>query len=139
MSLRHDLAKVLAADARYTVDAYAFVFESLEHAKSSRRKRERTSVRDRPKPVQRSRHVNGRELCESVRRLALDHYGYMAMTVLMLWGIRSTRDVGEIVFNLIASGELKKTHADSKADFVNVFDFEKAFRSDFVVPLDEVA
>ena len=43
------------------------------------------------------------------------------MTVLALWGIRSTSDIGEIVYNLIASGDLEKTPSDSRADFDNVF------------------
>ena len=84
-------------------------------------------------------HVSGRELCEGARRLALEHYGLMALTVLNLWGIRSTSDLGEIVFNLIASGDLEKTPNDSRSDFDRVFDFETALRRDYILALDEVA
>jgi uncharacterized repeat protein (TIGR04138 family) len=63
----------------------------------------------------------------------------MALTVLNLWGIRSTSDLGEIVFNLIASGDLEKTPADSRSDFDRVFDFETALRRDYILALDEVA
>ena len=63
----------------------------------------------------------------------------MALTVLRLWGIRSTSDIGEIVYNLIASGDLEKTPTDSRVDFDHVFDFDAAFRRDFVLELDEVA
>ena len=45
----------------------------------------------------------------AARRLALRYYGLMAITVLNEWGIRSTSDIGEIVYNLIASGDLDKT------------------------------
>jgi uncharacterized repeat protein (TIGR04138 family) len=137
MSLRDDLVGVLARDSRYTIHAYAFVFEALEYTKSLR-KRPQARTRGRGRSAA-SRHVTGRELCEGVRRLALEHYGMMALTVLNLWGIRSTSDLGEVVYNLIASGELEKTPADSRSDFDNVYDFEKAFRRDFVLALDEVA
>ena len=85
------------------------------------------------------RHVSGRELCDGARRLALAQYGLMALTVLNLWGLRSTSDLGEIVFNLIASGDLEKTPSDTRADFDRVFDFETAFRRNYVLALDEVA
>ena len=53
--------------------------------------------------------------------------------------MRSTSDIGEIVYNLIASGDLKKTPTDSRADFDNVFDFEAVFRRNYVLALDDVA
>src|SRR4051794_2086547 len=110
MSLRDDLAGVLARDPRYPIQAYAFVFEALESTKSTRVKSQ-TRRRARGKAAAPSRHVSGRELCEGARRLALEHYGLMALAVLRMWGIRSTSDLGEIVYNLIASGDLEKTPA----------------------------
>ena len=139
MSLRNDLAGVLARDPRYPIQAYGFVLESLEYTKRSLKKRVQTRSRARGKAFAAARHVSGRELCEGARRLALEHYGLMALTVLNLWGIRSSSDLGEIVFNLIASGDLEKTSNDSRSDFDRVFDFETALRRDFVLALDEVA
>ena len=141
MSLRDDLAGVLARDPRYPIQAYAFVLEALEFTKKEKTERRRSQGRGRPrgKSSQASRHVSGRELCEGARRLALNHYGLMAMTVLGLWGIRATSDLGELVYNLIASGDLEKTTNDSRADFDGVFDFETALRRDYVMALDEVA
>src|SRR4051794_3476807 len=105
MSLRDDLAGVLACDARYSIQAYAFVFEALDYAK-----RKKTQARSRrPRAIDVSRHITGRELCEGARELALRHYGLLAITVLGQWGIRSTSDIGEIVYSLIASGDLEKT------------------------------
>lgn len=138
MSLRTDLARVLARDPRYTIQAYAFVFEALEFSKSLKKRAQRPA-RGKARASAATRHVTGRELCEGARRVATEHYGLMALTVLKLWGIRSTADIGEIVFNLIASGELEKTSSDTRADFDNVFDFDNAFRRDFVLALDEVA
>lgn len=137
MSLRDDLAGVLARDPRYSIHAYAFVFEALEYTKRTRRK---ARARDRRTPkLDYSQHVNGRELCEGVRDLALKQYGLLAVAVLGQWGLRSTSDIGEIVYNLIASGDLETTPQDSRADFDGVFDFEAALRRDYVMPLDDVA
>jgi uncharacterized repeat protein (TIGR04138 family) len=139
MSLRDDLAGVLARDSRYSIQAYAFVLEALDFTKKSQKKRRQTRSRATGKPLGAVHHVSGRELCEGARRLALAQYGLMALTVLGLWGIHSTADLGEMVFNLIASGDLEKTPSDSRADFDNVYDFETAFRRDYVLTLDEVA
>jgi len=142
MSLRDDLAGVLARDPRYPIQAYAFVLESLEYTKKEKDEKRRSQGRGRPRGKSRlelSRHVSGRELCEGARRLALAHYGLMSMTVLALWGIRSTSDLGDLVYNLIASGDLEKTSNDSRTDFDNVFEFETALRRDYVMALDEVA
>lgn len=139
MSLRASLARVLARDPRYPIQAYAFIFEALEYTKrTARRSPTRAQARARSSSSA-TRHVTGRQLCEGARRLALESYGLMALTVLKLWGIHSTSDIGEIVYNLIASGDLEKTPSDARSDFDGVFDFEQAFRRDFVLTLDEVA
>ena len=63
----------------------------------------------------------------------------MALMLLKLWGIRATSDLGEVVYNLIASGDLEKTPTDSRSDFDGVFDFETALRWEYVLVLDDVA
>jgi uncharacterized repeat protein (TIGR04138 family) len=138
MSLRDELAGVLALDPRYSIHAYAFVFEALEYTKSLK-KRLQARTRPRSRRTSKSRHVTGRELCEGARLLALSHYGLMAITVLNQWGIRATSDLGEIVYNLIASGDLERSASDTRDDFNLVYDFEVALRRDFVLPLDDVA
>ena len=74
-----------------------------------------------------ARHITGRELAEGCRDLALDRYGLMALSVLEFWGIRSTRDFGEIVFALVECGVLVKQDDDSLGDFEDVFCFSEAF------------
>jgi len=78
-------------------------------------------------------HVSGQELCDAIRRLALQQYGYMAKTVLNNWGLRRTGDFGEIVFNLIRIGQMRKTTQDVREDFNDVYDFETAFREEFKI------
>jgi uncharacterized repeat protein (TIGR04138 family) len=137
MSLRDDLAGVLARDPRYPIQAYAFVFEALEYTKNLK---QRSLARHRSRAWSTApRHVTGPQLCEGARRLALDNFGLMALTVLNLWGLHATSDLGDVVYNLIASGDLEKTSTDSRSDFDGVFDFEDAFRRHFVLELDEAA
>lgn len=138
MSLRDELAGVLARDHRYSIHAYAFVFEALEYTKDLK-KRVQARTRTRGRRASKLRHVTGRELCEGARLLALSHYGLLAMAVLGQWGIRETSDFGEIVYNLIASGDLERSPADTKADFDRVYEFEDALRRDYVLALDDVA
>ncbi len=139
MSLREDLERVLARDSRYTVHAYAFVFEALEHTKFLRKQARASARSRRVRTPSFSQHVTGLELCEGVRELALRQYGLMSMAVLAQWGIHSTSDIGEIVYNLIASGDFEKTPSDSRSDFDNVYEFEDVFRRNFVMTLEDVA
>ncbi len=143
MNLRDQLARVIARDPRYTIESYAFVLEALREARNQKLKRKRRK-RDQERavggrkpahaavpgapPGDPSGHVTGRELCHAARRLAVGYYGMLAITVLDQWGIRSTSDIGEIVYNLIASGDLDRTPNDQRSDFDHVFDFAKALR-----------
>lgn len=73
------------------------------------------------------RHISGQELCFGLRDLAVRQFGMMARTVMNAWGIRSTQDIGRIVFILVESGVLRKSDHDAAEDFDAVFDFEDAF------------
>jgi uncharacterized repeat protein (TIGR04138 family) len=64
-------------------------------------------------------------------------YGYMSKTVLNSWGIRTTGDFGEIVFNLIKIGKMRKTPDDCREDFENVYDFDEAFERGFKITLPD--
>lgn len=73
------------------------------------------------------RHITGRELAEGCRDLALERYGPMARSVLEFWGIRTTRDLGEIVFALVDCGVLVKQAGDTLDEFDSVYSFEEVF------------
>jgi uncharacterized repeat protein (TIGR04138 family) len=154
MSLRDQLPRIIACDPRYALDAYAFVLEALHSARLQKLKaQDRAPNQPRPAPPRRGKgarpskarravpsgHVTGQELCESLRRLALRQFGLMAEAVLRHWGIRSTSDIGEIVYNMIATGDLEKTPQDSRADFDNVFEFATALRPKLILARDDVA
>jgi uncharacterized repeat protein (TIGR04138 family) len=83
------------------------------------------------------RHVSGQELCEAMRLYAHEQYGYMAKNVLNHWGLVSTSDFGEIVFNLIEIGQMRKTANDVREDFDGVFDFDEGFQQSYQISLPE--
>jgi uncharacterized repeat protein (TIGR04138 family) len=69
--------------------------------------------------------------------LAHEQYGLLAKLVLASWGIRSTSDFGEIVYNLIRIGRLSKSPRDRREDFDNVYDFEQALVKEFVITKED--
>ena len=83
--------------------------------------------------VVRPRHVSGPELVHGLRVYALDQYGPLAKTVLNAWGMRRSSDFGEIVFNLLRIGQMRKTESDRRSDFDDVYDFDVAFRDEFKI------
>ena len=116
------LEQILQRDPRYPRDAYAFVREALDYTQKNMAKASRGKLR----------HVSGQELLAGVRAYALQQFGPMVITVFEEWNIRSCRDFGEIVFNMVESGMLAKTEQDSRTDFDGGYDFEEAFRKPFL-------
>jgi uncharacterized repeat protein (TIGR04138 family) len=136
----HPIAQLLGEDRRYTLEAYVFLFEALHYAQDVMRMGAERPTAPLPGATEESespagpqRHVTGQELCEAIRRYALDQYGYMAKTVLNSWGIHGTGDFGEIVFNLIRVKQMRKTPADTRVDFDNIYDFDVAFMQQFKI------
>ena len=128
----HPIAELLRRDERYHFDAYVFVFEALRHAQEELGMgTEHLTQEDEECEDQPERHVTGQELCEAMRQYAHQQYGYMAKSVLNHWGIHTTGDFGEIVFNLIEIEQMRKTPNDRREDFDDVFDFEEGFQHSF--------
>ena len=134
MSLRDDLAGVLACDSRFPIQAYVFIFETIEFTKRLKDRSKLRSTKGKKTPTK--KHITGQELCEGARRLALRDYGLMAETVLAQWGLRSTSHLGDVVYNLIASGDLEKTPTDQRSDFNDVYHFPTAFKDGHAFVLD---
>lgn len=136
------IKQLVREDPRYKFEAYAFVFESLNFAQKELGmgavKPTEPSVEATDEPAGEDdpaaeRHLTGQQLCEASRRYALEQYGYMAKCVLNSWGIYQTGDLGEIVFNLIRAGQMKKTKDDRRQDFDDVFDFDSALEHGFKI------
>ena len=116
------LEAIVAKDPRYQRDAYLFLREALDYTQQLVGKEDGGKVR----------HVTGQELLEGIRQLGLEQFGPMTLTVFEEWGVRTCRDFGEIVFNMVEIGLLAKTEKDSRADFQSGYEFEDAFRKPFL-------
>jgi uncharacterized repeat protein (TIGR04138 family) len=113
VTFRDELIDAIRAhEKRFHEDAFLFVLAALRYAQSQL-----------PVP----RHVDGRELAYAVRDLALERFGLMARLVLEYWGVRTTADLGDIVFAMVDAGLLASQPSDSKSDFQAVYDFDEAF------------
>ena len=76
------------------------------------------------------RHLSGRELLLGVVSLARSEFGPLAATVFHEWGVRHCEDIGHIVFQLVACGQLSARAEDTMTDFSNEFDLLSALSDD---------
>jgi uncharacterized repeat protein (TIGR04138 family) len=110
------MEQIRLRESRFHESAFLFVLASLEFLQARLPER---------------RHVDGKELAHAVRELALDRFGVTSRLVLDHWGVRSTADVGDIVFALVDTGLLMSQPGDSRSDFADVFDFDEAFEESY--------
>ena len=108
--------RIRAREPRFHEGAYLFVLSALEYSQARLAER---------------RHICGRELARACRDLALERYGIMARLVLEHWGVRSTADIGDIVFTLVDLGLLISQPTDTREEFVGVFDFDQEFEREY--------
>lgn len=127
--IEQSIAALARQDGRYHVDAYLFVFDSLAYARDTMQLmgdvEEEEAAEGELEEDFEERHLTGQQLCEAIRRLALEQFGYMAKLVFNQWGVTKTDDFGHIVFNLIEVGQMRKTEHDRREDFFGVFDFDE--------------
>lgn len=83
------------------------------------------------------RHVSGAELLRGVCDLAVATFGMMAPVVFRQWNVRTTDDVGRMVFDLIEVGRLSKSDRDSPDDFRDLFDLSRTLADGFELTLDD--
>ncbi|MDP8215050.1 MAG: hypothetical protein RAO92_06915 [Candidatus Euphemobacter frigidus] len=109
------LREIVRTDPRYDIESYFFVQNALSFCVSK---------------LEKKRHITGRELLDSIRQYTIQEYGPLGREVLEHWGVYRCEDFGEIVFNMVEDGLLRKSETDSKKDFENNFDFADAFNED---------
>lgn len=139
---QHPIFDLLEQDPRFKLEAYQFVRDALSYAQEvlemggsgaeAAGEAEESSCSARPE-----NHLTGQQLCEAIRQYAIDQFGYMAKAVLNSWGVRKTSDFGDIVYNLIDIGYMKKSKTDRREDFDNVYDFDEAFLAQFRITLPD--
>ena len=105
-----------ARSGKYCLAAYDFVLRGLDQ-----------TIRALPEV----RHVSGQELMEGLQAFAKEQFGPMAKHVLNSWQIMRTEDFGEIVFELVDQGILRKTEDDRLEDFADRFDFDEVFERNY--------
>jgi uncharacterized repeat protein (TIGR04138 family) len=113
--------------------AYQFVREGVRHTVEmihglrEQEEREGGTLHS----TQPDRHVSAQQLCYGLKDLAMERYGGLARTVLSHWGIRSTRDVGNVVFSMLSVGILGRSESDALEQFDGVFDFAEELAAPF--------
>jgi uncharacterized repeat protein (TIGR04138 family) len=135
MTIHHPkLDELIRRDPRYAYEAYEFLFAALAHTQKM--------LGRQPFPetaADQDHHVTGPQLLEGVRDLALREFGLMARTVFHVWGIDSTADFGEIVFNLVEANLMSKTAEDNRDHFRDVYDLDQTLVHDYRIELKEEA
>ena len=110
------MEQIRLREQRFDERAYLFVLAALEYCQAHLTER---------------RHITGAELAQACRALAIERFGVTARLVLEHWGVRSTRDIGDVVFTLVDLGLLISQPQDTRDDFLDVFDFAQAFEADY--------
>lgn len=106
------ITSICRKDHRYNPESYEFVMEALSYSQ---------------KKFKKIKHVSGEELLLGIKALLLKKFGPMTMTVLDYWGIKTTDDFGNIVFNLVENKILSKDAQDQYESFKNAYDFKEVF------------
>ncbi len=115
--MKKNLEQIAKEYGRFSPPGIKFVYEALGFTVK--------------KIIVEPQHVTGQMLCEGLRKLALEKWGKMAMVVLNAWGIKTTRDFGEIVYLMIKHEWMSAQPADSIDDFNDVYDFKAVFKDQF--------
>ena len=115
--MKKNLETIANEDGRFSVQALKFVYEGLGY----------TAKNITTKPT----HVSGQALCKGLKELAVEKWGRLAVLVLNTWGVKNTRDFGEIVYSLIKHNWMSAQPTDSIDDFNDVYDFKTVFKDQF--------
>ncbi len=101
----------------YDTEAYNFVCESLDY-----------TLKHIVRPIDDiNQHVTAHELLDGCRLYAIEQFGCLAKTVLNNWKIKTTKDIGDIVFQLVEYDLLGKQEEDRIEEFNNFYDFNAVF------------
>jgi uncharacterized repeat protein (TIGR04138 family) len=127
--MKKSIEQITQEDGRYKLNAVRFVYEGLGH--TARMEADKSGLPEEPESAGEPHHISGQELCHGLRRLAIEKWGRLAKVVLNHWGIRTTRDFGEIVYLMISHKWMSAQPEDSIDDFNNVYDFKTVFEDQF--------
>jgi uncharacterized repeat protein (TIGR04138 family) len=117
----------------FAYEAYEFVCEAVTFTM----KRLGRANAELPEPTS-DQHVSGAELLRGVCDLAIREFGMMASVVFKQWGVRTTDDIGTMVFKLINVDLLSRSDRDAPEDFHELFDLHRTLAEGFELQLDAV-
>lgn len=103
-------------DSRYDEGVYEFVMQALSFTQ---------------KKFKKSKHVSAEELLIGIKELLLNTFGPMSLMVLKHWGIETTDDFGNVVYNLVEDKILSRSEEDDFAKFKNAYDFKTVFKEEY--------
>lgn len=121
--MKKSIEEAASEDGRYSAKALKFVFEGLAETIDKIRKDE--GLCEVP------RHITGQELAWGLAEIAAQRWGRLAGMVLRQWGVRNTRDFGEIVYLMIENEWMTRQDTDSIDDFNGVYDFDQVFEQQY--------
>ncbi len=104
-SFEDAVESILAKHPEYSAEAYTFMRQALDAASEQFHKEKE------------SPHLNAEELYMGATAHALEEYGPLARLVLSRWGIRHSKDIGAVVYNLIEVGVFGKQEGDAREQF----------------------
>ena len=94
----------------YTVESFQFVSDAVNYTIGK---------------LETHRHVSAAELLEGTRDYAFEQYGAVAPLVMAQLGLRTARNVGEVVYLLIGVKVLSASPEDSPGDFNVPFSWDR--------------
>jgi uncharacterized repeat protein (TIGR04138 family) len=124
--MKDPLLDVATQDGRYSIEAFRFLYESLDEALRLAGKTDAEGL---------ERHVTGQDVLKGMRSMATKSFGRLAGDVWRSWGVQTSMDWGRIVFLLVDAGLLARREEDSIEDFREGFDFDDVFVNQYSIPL----
>ncbi|MEO0476449.1 MAG: hypothetical protein AAF085_10850 [Planctomycetota bacterium] len=62
-------------------------------------------------------HITAAQLCETARHYAYSYFGEDWAGIMKMWGVRTSEDIGVIVYELVRAGYIMISDSDSPEDF----------------------
>lgn len=103
------LEHVVKKDGRFNMEAVFFVLRSLEIAAS----------------INAGKHISAKQLLTVCELLGWREFSFLAREVFEKWGVKNSRDFGQIVWLLVENDLLGKQDGDKESDFDDGFSFDQ--------------
>lgn len=120
-----EIIQRLSEQYNYYREAFIFTLEVI-HYSSQRIKKDEGK----------QRHLSCEEFANEFVEFAKNKFGVLADTVLEQWNVRTSKDIGILVFSLIENGMMSKNEEDSLDQFEGLFETKDVSRYDWKKDFD---